>query len=95
MESKYEPLMSLLTTYTASELRGALVFLQEYAKSRNEVPEPAKYLQRYEARLRKLGATERDIEHSKLCKMRVMGLITKEEERARILALYGEGYLTS
>ena len=90
MESKYEPLMSLLTTYTASELRGALIFLQEYTKSRNEVANPKRHMIRFEKRLRARGnLTERQIESEKVSRMRVLGLITKEEERARLTQLYG------
>lgn len=70
-------------------------FFQSKLRKQSIVLDPLKYLAGYEDRLRKQGLSQRDIQHSKLCKMRVMGLISKEEERARIIALYGEGYLTS
>lgn len=90
MESKYEPLLSLLTTYTASELRGVLVFLQEYAKTRDKVLNPKRHMVRFEKRLRLRGdLTERQIESEKVSRMRALGLITKEEERARLTQLYG------
>jgi len=84
MESNYEPLLSLITTYTEIELRGALVFLQEYLKDRNE-----RHIKRFEKQLKIRGLTERQIKSEKVSRMRVLGLITKEEERTRLTELYG------
>lgn len=84
-----DDVLTFLTSLDDNEVKNMLIFLKEYVKSRKQV-EVACKLEKLESILRMQGTPEIQIEHSKICKMRSLGLIDKTEERRRITNLYSE-----
>ena len=79
-----ENVLSFLSSLDDTEIQTILVFLKEYVKSRNIESK----LERCTEVLKLQGATKTQIEHSKICKLRSLGIITVNEEIERIKQLY-------
>lgn len=82
--------LSFLTSLDDNEINNMLVFLKNYVDSRTKQKTIDTRLKRLEAILKLQGSSNTQIEHSKICKLRSLGEIDKEEERRRITGLYTE-----
>jgi hypothetical protein len=80
-----ENVLSLLATLKDSEIDTAMTFLKNHKKKTREIE---KRVEKYCKSLRDRGLDEMEIESSRICKLRVMGIIDMDEALRRLNELY-------